>query len=183
MSQKLLQAVLGWAAAGLGSSESCSLDTISCSSSPPACIQQCAPAQAKPATAGLLSPHPDVCTLTPVHLWCLADAFSSASSCRTLPTAANSKPDSSGHLWGQANGAACAYKDAAGHALFYTNYEPGSWLHTPPCSMPAFSDNSVADSKLRVRKSCSEQQLRVHLQQLIVQPGWVCAGSVSGCQH
>lgn len=67
-----------------------------------------------------------------------------------LPTAATSKPDSTGRLWGQAKGARCAFKDAAGHALFYTGYEPGSWLHTAACSMPAFSDNSVTDSKLRV---------------------------------
>lgn len=68
-----------------------------------------------------------------------------------MPTAATSTPDQTGHLWGHVNGASCAFKDAAGHALFYTAYEPGSWLHTPACSMPAFSDNSVADSKLRVR--------------------------------
>lgn len=79
-----------------------------------------------------------------------AGVFSDSPSCRALPTAATSKPDNTGRLWGTANGAACAFKDATGRALFYTSYEPGSWLRTPACSMPAFSDNSVADSKLRV---------------------------------
>lgn len=94
------------------------------------------------------------------------DAFAAAPSCRSLPTATASKPDKAGRLWGQLNSgssgsgggsssgsgstAACAFKDAQGHALFYAGYEPGSWLHTPACRMTAFSANSVTDSKLRV---------------------------------
>jgi hypothetical protein len=79
-----------------------------------------------------------------------AGAFTAAASCLAVPTAASSKPDSTGRLWGQLKDTRCAFKDATGHALFYTGYEPGSWLHTAACSMPAFSDNSVTDSKLRV---------------------------------
>lgn len=83
------------------------------------------------------------------------DKFAAAPSCRSLPTAATATPDVSGRLWGWSGNASCAFKDVAGHVLFYLNYAPASWLHTPACKMPAFPESSVADSKYKVRVSAA----------------------------
>eukprot|EP00878_Enallax_costatus_P018113 GHUV01019058.1.p1 GENE.GHUV01019058.1~~GHUV01019058.1.p1 ORF type:complete len:401 (+),score=99.90 GHUV01019058.1:689-1891(+) len=48
------------------------------------------------------------------------DPFEAAISCRAVPTAATSKPDAVGRLFGLRGNQTCAFKDFAGHALFYT---------------------------------------------------------------
>lgn len=78
------------------------------------------------------------------------DPFAAAPSCRRLPTASNATADASGRLWGMLNNASCAFKDVAGHVLFYVDYTPGEWLSTPACQAPPFPDNSVADSRFKV---------------------------------
>eukprot|EP00878_Enallax_costatus_P011242 GHUV01011739.1.p1 GENE.GHUV01011739.1~~GHUV01011739.1.p1 ORF type:complete len:401 (+),score=110.19 GHUV01011739.1:147-1349(+) len=78
------------------------------------------------------------------------DPFEAAISCRAVPTAATSKPDAVGRLFGLRGNQTCAFKDFAGHALFYTGYVPASWLHTPSCLAAPFPEDSVADSQFKV---------------------------------
>lgn len=79
------------------------------------------------------------------------DQFDAAPSCRAVPTATTSTPDSIGRLWGWHHETSCAFKDVAGHVLFYTEYTPASWLRTPACAAAPFPDDSVADAKFKVK--------------------------------
>jgi hypothetical protein len=80
--------------------------------------------------------------------------FETAQPCLQPPTANTSAADESARLWGwnDSQNTSCAFKDSAGHAVWYPEYIPGDWLHTPACSMPPFPDNSVVDSTLKVRR-------------------------------
>eukprot|EP00878_Enallax_costatus_P020542 GHUV01021721.1.p1 GENE.GHUV01021721.1~~GHUV01021721.1.p1 ORF type:complete len:384 (+),score=70.66 GHUV01021721.1:223-1374(+) len=78
------------------------------------------------------------------------DQFDATPSCRAVPTAATSSPDAIGRLWGWRHNSSCAFKDVAGHVLFYTDYTPASWLHTPACTDAPFPEDSVADNKFKV---------------------------------
>ncbi|WIA33528.1 hypothetical protein OEZ86_006652, partial [Tetradesmus obliquus] len=78
--------------------------------------------------------------------------WAAAPSCGAMPTAASSMPDAEGRLWGwnQNTKKPCACKDPKNHVLFYVDYAPGSWLHTPACKSAPFPEDSVADSHFRV---------------------------------
>ena len=78
--------------------------------------------------------------------------FFQAPNCTEAPTANTSTPDDSAHLWGWNTklNASCAFKDGKGNVMWYPDYEPASWLHTPPCSSPPFGNESVVDSSLKV---------------------------------
>jgi hypothetical protein len=57
----------------------------------------------------------------------LVATWDAAPSCRAMPTAKDSTPDSEGRLWGWNNNTKtpCAYKDPKNHVLFYVDYAPG----------------------------------------------------------
>ena len=74
--------------------------------------------------------------------------------CPVPPTAGNSKADSYRHLWGSANGASCAFRDANGNPIFpakvvtlpATKSGGLDWRTVPRCPVPPTADNSKADS-------------------------------------
>lgn len=94
----------------------------------------------------------------------VAADFDAAPPCLQLPAANNSAPDQASRLWGwsDSQNTSCAFKDSAGHAVWYAEYIPGDWLHTAACTMPPFPDNSVVDSTLKVQTFALAGQHSVH---------------------
>jgi hypothetical protein len=88
-------------------------------------------------------------------------AFEKAPNCTSPPTANTSTADETAHLWGwnSDRDESCAFKDSNGDVIWYPDYEPASWLHTPACNSPPFGNESVVDSNLKVTG------LRQHLKQ------------------
>lgn len=85
--------------------------------------------------------------------------FKRADSCEAgglgLPTAKTSTPDAASRLWGWSpkSNSSCAFKNKEGRALWFTDFVPGDWLHTPACSDEPFPVDSATDGTLKVCKS------------------------------
>lgn len=81
-----------------------------------------------------------------------SSAFEKAPNCTSPPTANTSTADETSHLWGwnSERDESCAFKDSNGDVIWYPDYEPASWLHTPACNSPPFGNESVVDSNLKV---------------------------------
>jgi hypothetical protein len=69
--------------------------------------------------------------------------FHDAPACLWRPNAGSSSPDAAGRLWGWESGQSCAFRSGAGRPLFYTGYEPGSWVLTPTCRSAPFAPDAV----------------------------------------
>jgi hypothetical protein len=74
------------------------------------------------------------------------DPFVRAPICKGDPNPKVAVPDAQGRLFARQNKVLCAYRDKMGAPVFYTNYQPASWLHTPACTDPPFDAGSVAVS-------------------------------------
>jgi hypothetical protein len=84
--------------------------------------------------------------------------------CAWMPTAATSKADSEGRLWGWENGRSCAFRFGSDRPVFYTGYEPGSWVTVAPCRSDPFAPDSVtvrpaACGCMQSKTPCSKRDL------------------------